>query len=284
MSIVKEQKRKKYHWKVKHNTGNGAYTEYHLICAYCTKEVIYNHGNRPHHCPHCGSVNYRKPPTETELFHLQDKYIETRDPEILSKMYELIYNYTKSIVRKTLPSEFTYHYSRVNEKAMDAAHLLIESYLSKPAFRIEQSFAGYLQSKVKEVLWNKVAQKEDSIGSMDVMSGGQAGEDTFDMSGYADTKDAFSSHERDEPSYEMDLIGKEDIVDGVMRLVDRSAIESRKKNGVRFSLLLLLGLHMKISMMSQDHINRFYKVFGSDTFSYMEKILLLIYNYLKEAD
>ena len=282
---TENNKSRKYHWKVKKKTSNGIQTEYHSVCAYCAKEVVYRHGNRPQHCPNCGSANYRKPPTEVELFHLQTKYLESRDKDVLSEMYKVIYSYTKSIVKKILPPEFTYQYSMVDEKAMDAAHLLIESYLNKPSFMIEQSFAGYLQSKVKEVLWNKIAQKEDSIGSLEVISTGDSDDDSHDLSEYMDTHSAFESEpESDEPSYTMNFATSKDVLSDVMGLIDLAYKEAMDTMSVQYAMILLIGIYLKLSTQNQDRISRFYKVFGSDTFGVSDKVMLVIYDYLRDEE
>ena len=83
-------------------------------------------------------------------------------------MYSILRDYAKSILKNHLPRDFTYHYGLIDEKANDAANLLIEQYLDKKNFYIENSFAGYLQWKVKQVLWNKKTKREEDHESLNV--------------------------------------------------------------------------------------------------------------------
>ena len=110
---------------------------YRSTCRSCGGIVEYAHGEKPSHCPHCKEDDYIKPVTETRLFLLQDKYLKTRDDSILWSMYILFKEYSVSMIKKSLPSTFSYHYQDVEEKAGDLALIMFEQYKNKPNFQIQ---------------------------------------------------------------------------------------------------------------------------------------------------
>lgn len=116
-----------------------------------------------------------KPPTEQELFALQTQLFEARDaykkameewaqnPElpkpqngasqIWSKMLEICFNYSKSMILKRNTGGKFMEPEDVEDKAIDTALAFMNQYLRRDDFVVEASFAGLIKFKIIETLY-----------------------------------------------------------------------------------------------------------------------------------
>jgi len=252
---------------------------YHVTCAYCGNEITFRHSNKPKKCPYCGSTNFRKPKTETQLFHLQRKYLDEHKESALGDIYLILVDYARSIIKKSLPREFTYHYELIDEKASDAATLFIEQYLAKSEFRVENSFGGYLQRKVKEVLWNKKARREENHESLNAHMEGEENSST-------EMIDITASTEHIEIEDANTLLSKHDLENGIINLIEKSANRIRKEYSVGKSLIflgaLLVRMRQGLYRDGETRMNLYYKNFGTKTKEQVDSMMLLIYRFIRE--
>ena len=109
-----------------------------------------------------------KPATEILLTDLQAKYLENRDQDVYKKMFEELVVYCRSLVLKTIKGKTFLQPDYVQEVALEATMRLMTQY-QKPEFTIGASFAGYLQFKILEVLYNTKVIQEDMTLSLNAI-------------------------------------------------------------------------------------------------------------------
>jgi len=255
---------------------------YTRTCAYCGTTIEFLHTKKLTHCPNCGKEGYIKPYTETQLFLLQKLYIENRDQQYLGDMYLIMYDYSKSILKKLLPASFTYNYSDLETKAHDAVIIIIQLYLEKKEFKIENSFAGYIEFKVKEVLWNKKTQREDDHSSLDALIASSDNSNTSTL-GETFPIDKSSPMFNDLELSKQQSIEKVNLVESILKVITNIMQIVKKEYGYKDALLLIIGLWIEINNSSSllDRSN-FYEVYKSNTKQFVDKSLLFIYEYLQD--
>lgn len=106
-----------------------------------------------------------KPATEVLLLKLQNDYLENRDEAAYKNLFKEMVPYCRSLVLKTIKGKTCLDPDHVNEVALEATMRLITRY-KKPEFKISDSFAGYLQFKIIEVLYNPKTIQEDMTLSL----------------------------------------------------------------------------------------------------------------------
>lgn len=257
--------------------------KYDKICVYCLQEVSFYHGKKPERCPYCGAKNYIKPPTETKLFILQNKFLATRNKEYLSQMFILLKSYASSIIKKLLPKSFTYNYEHVDEKAEDVATLFIEYYLAHPEFKIEKSFGGLLQWRVKEVLWNKKDQREDNHSSLDKQLSedeGTSGKEMLDIVDLSHVQPFYGTGIGQEDR----RIEGDDLVDGLCKVIESISETLKSYNSKFIVYYTLLGICLSIENHSSLYMDKFYHKFGSTLKEGVDLSMLLIYRFIKEHE
>jgi|GEM_PF-4903147 len=257
---------------------------YRRTCAYCGETVEFYHAEKPSHCPHCGSFNYIKPKTETKLFLLQKKYLEEgRDKDVLGHMYLILKGYAKSMVKSEIGGNAMtkYHYSDIDIKSSDAAVYLLEYYLTKPQFKIEQSFGGYLSKKVSQALYNKKDQKEDKVISYNTVIGDNEGhtEELGDLPETLNLRYIFG----DENKYREKVRNENELLSGIEKILNSTILHIKKTYSSKDSMLLIIGLYLKLSSNNQKVINDYYRFFGSEYRNFIDQVLLILYEFIKES-
>lgn len=266
--------------KTKKNTDKGVL--YYRTCAYCGKTVSYYHTNKPTHCPFCGASDFVKPTTETKLFLLQKEYFDKgRDRSVLAKMFTEMKPYAESLIKKGPLRNFTYEYEDLEMKASEASSLIIEYYLTKPNFKIENSFAGYLKFKIKEVFYNSKDQNEDRNMSLNAEFNDMSGESSQSRE-LQDFTEKFhiSSLFYDENKalqYEQD---KKDLLKGLNKIINKIVETVEDEHNKQYSLFLIIGLLVRLKKRG---VEDFYHYFGSEYKEFIDKALLLIYKFIKES-
>jgi len=268
--------------KTKKKTENGIL--YKRTCAYCGKTVQYYHSEKPEYCPYCGAYNYIKPKTETTLFLLQKEYLEHgRNNEVLGKMYLILKDYAKSMIKMQLQKSgmTKYNYDDIDMKASDSATLLLEYYLTKPAFKIEQSFGGYLKDKVKQALYNKTEQREDSYASFNSLLSDSEGhaEEIGELKEQLNFNYIFG----DQDKYRKRILSEKELVDGIHRIIAKITETVTESYNRKDSLLLLIGMYIRINNTNNSTMDNYYKYFGSVYKDFIDASLLLLYEFIKES-
>ena len=106
-----------------------------------------------------------KPDIEIQLMELQQKYLETRDPEIYKKMFGLLIPYARSLVLKTIKGKIFLPPDMIEDIAIEASIKFMNQYSRKEWF-IATSFGGVLQFKILESLYNPRQVKEEMVLSL----------------------------------------------------------------------------------------------------------------------
>lgn len=109
-----------------------------------------------------------KPATEVLLSDLQAEYLKDRNQVAYQKMFEELVVYCRSLVLKTIKGKTFLQPDYVQEVALEATMRLMAQY-QKPEFTIGASFAGYLQFKILEVLYNTKVIQEDMTLSLNAI-------------------------------------------------------------------------------------------------------------------
>jgi len=256
---------------------------YYRTCAYCGNVVTYYHTNKPTHCPYCGASKFVKPKTETTLFLLQKKYFDSgRDPAVLAELYKKMKPYTISLIKKGPLKNFYYEYDDLDIKASEATSLVIEYYLAKPAFKIESSFGGYLNYKIKEVFYNKVDQKEDQMLSLNGLIPNQEGKtkEVQDLSMQMNLQPIFYD-ENKHLRYERN---KKEVLEGVYKIIDLIYNTARQELSVKDATFVILGILIRVQKDGLRNIDAYYHLFGSKYKKHVDKALLFLYEFIKESE
>lgn len=250
---------------------------YENSCVLCEKIVTYKHGEKPEICPYCKQEDYVKPTTETRLFHLQNKFLDNRDKEILGSMYILMKDYAGSLIKKVLPRSFTYHYDKVDEKASDAVNTIIDYYLNNEMFQIEKSFAGYINTKVREVLWSKKNQQEDNHESIYSYINSDIETEILNAATILDLDSLFPQFDE----YLDREQTKSEILEGIEALIESIAERIKEEYGYYYQLLSLLGVYFYV--INQGDIGKFYDNFQNIQIKELvDKCMVIVYEFIKE--
>jgi hypothetical protein len=100
-------------------------------------------------CPNCGTKYSCLPKQERQLMELQDEYFETKNNDIIGKMYEILCPYAKSLAYKRFRSIMNEEYHE--EFAHEASILLLQGYYKYADFRITVSFGAYLKRRFLQI-------------------------------------------------------------------------------------------------------------------------------------
>lgn len=249
---------------------------YRSTCRSCGKIVEYSHGGKPSECPYCSCDDYVKPITETRLFRLQDKYLKTRDDSILWSMFIIFREYSASLIKKSLPSTFTYHYQKVEEKASDLALIMFEEYKNKSHFKIMKSFGAYLNTKVPQVLWNKRDQNEENHESLsaEYFEGSdvevQEVYNKLEMTSLSSEYQEYLEKKRD----------KKELYNGINQVLEQIFKEIKNNYENYYYILSVIGVWHYIK--KQGHMENFYDTFGINVKEAVDRSMVLFYEFLQE--
>lgn len=106
-------------------------------------------------CPQCREPYCTKPETERKLMVLQDMYFKhDRDIKYLDEMSTVLLQYSQSLIKKFYSKHI------VNEGDLEyysycTVAFLIEEYYNRSDYKVYASFAGALNDKIKQSLFNK---------------------------------------------------------------------------------------------------------------------------------
>lgn len=147
-------------------------TQYQNMCVFCGSVASKEH-LRDLVCPNCGkgpkNRDWHKPPIEVALFQLQDKYLKSKDKNILGQMYMYFWQYAIGKIRKIAAGKINLTTEVIEEKGMDAATLFTEHYLKKPEFNIANSFGSYLDFQIRATLYNQKERENDQCDNLQGM-------------------------------------------------------------------------------------------------------------------
>lgn len=251
---------------------------YVRTCRFCGSEISFYHGEKSEMCLNCGNGDWTKPDTETKLFLLQKRWIETRDKDVLSEMYTILLGYVKSKIKKILNGTIIYEEEKLEEKAEDSVTLLMEYYLTKEGFQIDSSFMGYLTKQIKSVLYNRPQQFADSVESLNYI---------LDLNSGKELIDTVEIHPIHENSMNSDFVFKsqreDDLVLGIMKIVEDIHTEVFLNDSGTRPICLLIGIYHSMGRKSEDYMNSFYERFGRNRLKvYVEETMKMIHKFIKD--
>lgn len=258
--------------------------------ACCRHYVEWGWGQAPKVCPYCGNVHWQKPALEHFLFVEQDKFVkEFPDTRRLGeKMFPLILDYAKNLIQGLIKGNTTLDSDDLDEKANDAATMLLEVILKDPNHSMKWSFGEYLKRLCKSVVYGP--KDHDQTFSLNAILGDGERElgDTIVVKAQKEGVDVGTTNEADTEditfhnSYTASFDEEEDLSEKLIGLVAKSsdAIWSNTHKQ-EDSLLFLLGMNLKFKTKDEKTFVDFYSLAGTQTKKFVEKGELVVYSYLK---
>lgn len=107
-----------------------------------------------------------KPPSEKKLIELQNRWLETRDPEVFKEFFSFFFLYARSITLKINKGNLYLDPDYINDIALDSVLKVIDRYYEDPTFRVNVSFAGWVKYPILERLYGSKQKKIDSTLSL----------------------------------------------------------------------------------------------------------------------
>jgi len=245
-----------------------------LKCSNCEKIINFIVKEKPCACPECQHPYWDKPDYEFKLFVLQDEYFKTRSNDILSKMYEILKLYAKKMIVKKVSNRCYFKKEDLEIKAHDSANKAIMYYMTKPSFIITDSFGGYLNGPILNVLY--APKKEDSHDSLNSMIDNE--------NEFGDYVSDYSSEAREKMRIEFDESLEENISCVSEIIHDQINIYSsflRRKHSLKEAILTLIGLKNKIKGYSDNNLDDYYLYAGGDVKKNVDKAMSEMYKKLK---
>lgn len=247
-----------------------------IECSSCGQVNEYIHKHKPKFCPSCGNVHWDKIRDEFTLFMLQDNYLKNRNNNTLGKMYLILREYARKIIIKKVKGKYFFKQEELDIKCHDAANKIIEYYLTKPNFYIENSFGGYLNWPVNNVLY--ADRKNENHDSLNCLIDSENELEEYLPSISEDTR------EKMKIEFEIDVIeNNSTIINEILSLITRIDTTIKRNFSNKISILFLLGLRNRLKNKSSSITNKYYNFCGKEVSKYINNALFLIYKYLKSC-
>jgi len=122
-------------------------------------------------------MSKEKPPTEVTLSALQEKWRINNDMKAYQEMFQIIVQYSRSIILKMTRGKKFLNPDFVFNKAIDVTIKFFEQYETNPKYWVDFSFAGLLRYKVLECLYGPKEKKIDDILSLNSYCSDELGGD-----------------------------------------------------------------------------------------------------------
>lgn len=245
-----------------------------IKCSSCDSIVEYAHKSKPKNCPNCGSGYWDKDRDEFKLFVLQDEYIKTGDNKILGQMYLILKTYAKKIIVKTVKGKYFFKKEDLEIKAHDSANKIIEYYLTKPSFKIENSFGGYMNWPIKNVLY--ADWRKDSYDSLNCLIDAE--------NELEDYLPVISEEVKQRMIFEFEIDSISNtttIVDELSTLIKNIKNKISKNFSYFETVLFLVGMKNRLKIRSTDYLNNYYNLCGQEVKRHIDTALFVVYKYIK---
>jgi hypothetical protein len=277
----------KYKDKRKDDDGKTVYFINSTSC--CGRSIEWLRGEAPDKCPFCGCKYYDKPNLEMKLFVFQDQWLEeynkNKSTAILGeKMFPIIQEYGVNIIKGMIKGKRSLPEDELQERAFDAATLLIEVILRDPEHRMKYSFGDYLSRLCKSVCYStKNHEKTFSLNSMLKDGETEFGEtivaNAYELSGGQEDSLELKMNNRIEMRE-----AREDAVEKILSLVKKSAeILFDNTGSYEQKIMYLQGLLMKFESGNSKNLSEFYEISGKAVKSYVEKGELIVFDSLADS-
>ena len=185
----------------------------------------------------------KRPPTEVQLFALQTKYLKTRDKNIWREMFQICYNYARSMILKRRRGQKFVEEEIINDQAISVALVFMRQYLIHPEFYVKGSFFGMIQRKVFEILYKK-SQEEQHLSLNETYGDNDAGMEVGDFQERVGFRNFMNNNENyNVPDAFVDKINDIELIDTLLEEVDESlGTDSYLMLVVRLYLILFLRI------------------------------------------
>lgn len=249
-----------------------------VICSGCHKPVRYQHKHTPLICPHCSDRYYSKPKDEYTLFYLQEEFLKDRKNETLTKMYTILKEYCKKLIIKSVKNKFYFVKEELEVKAHDATVIVIYYYLSKPEFKIENSFGGYLKiGPIKSVLY--ADKMEDDTDSLNILV-----DDENELEDFLINLSESSRRKMIVDFCEEDILDRSNTLTKELdKLIHKIQEKVNKQYSKFIVILMLIGIKNRFKKLPESFMMNFYEFSGEEVRMLVDKSMFVLYKYLKRA-
>ncbi len=252
-------------------------------CTVCGLELSWRHKHKPKFCPNCGEVNFDKPQIEIDLFKLQSKYLDDHEENALGEMYNLLVIYAKNLIKNMIHNSYYMDVEILDMKAHEAATKFVEYYLVNPDFRMDRSFGAYLKFPIRNVLYasKKIDRNTTSFNTILDEANNMTFEDiiqTMNITTIYNNKDLDYSHH--EKIVNSSITFSKDICS----LLTESIKRLKEGYNTPHIIRVLVGVRLHFNKVSPNMINDYYNINHNDVKENIEKIMMLVFQYLKSME
>lgn len=234
---------------------------YEIKCSHCKQPIKYKRSEKPEKCYLCNHPYSMKPPMEYRLFKIQDKFLNDIHNEKVFKKFHLVLSaYIRRIILKKIKNKVFLTKEMIDEKVHDTISKLY-IYYSRPGFKIEGSFGGYIGQVLLDVLYNRKQVNEDGHDSLNYKIAETEKRELIDtMFSYG--YHTLMEHEHD---VEKEVLDKDNfIINDIMNQIDVIINkELKNKYSIKDICLYLLGLYFILNKDSKQ-FDEFNEVLNDD--------------------
>lgn len=258
---------------------------------------------------------FDKPKTEIELFLLQEQYLakidqglfalyaeeiqlpedernqeiikkheSNMDRKLLEKMYMLVIDYTGSLLKKRMKGKcFFMDPEELQDKIFQASFFWYEQFTQKPGFRIDGSWAGQLNFKITQALYQyKEDEQFDSLDRIITDSSSSNQTSLLDMKESFNFEHAFINKDIEDVynDYTEVFTETKKILKDLIKKIKETSLD--KYDGYRRSLLALNAFNLFV-LKKEDRLNKLFALYGNEVKSDLENIKLVIRRYWRRV-
>lgn len=229
-------------------------------CSYCFELVSFDVGKKPVECPYCGKRGWKKPKTERYCFYYQKLYFHYRElddkfkaDKYLSQLHKLLSEYAEGMIKAKINGVKKFNFDDLKEKSNDVAFLVIQEYLKKPEFSIETSFGGFMNFKIRQVLYSKEQQFQDDLLSLNYVV--ESDKEMIDMLETIEHEQIYNQDFGAE--YFIELEREKELVDSVWSIIDGVSQELTFRYGGNIAINYKLAMKSFVDGKGRIHIDNF---------------------------
>ena len=251
-------------------------------CTICQTEISWQHKHKPKSCPTCGEIYFDKPKIEIDLFKLQTQYLDEHDESALGKMYILLVEYSKNLIKNMIHNTYRMDKDILDIKAHEATTKFIEYYLTNPDFRLDRSFGAYLKFPIRNVLYasKKIDKNTTSFNTILDQSSNMTFEDIIET---MNITTMYNNRDRDSNN-EKTINSSISFTKDICSLLNESISRLKQHFDTAHIIKVLIGVKLHFDKVSLNTINDYYNINHNDVKENIEKIMMLIFQYLKSME
>jgi len=252
-----------------------------IQCSHCKETIEYkNNKCKPQICPFCKDKYSLKPLLEYKLFCLQEVFLKDKtNQKISNDFFTLLDKYINRLILKKLKiKKLSYTKSVIREKINYTIYKLY-IYYQKPEFKIEGSFAGYINQVLLDTFYNRKRRREESHDSLNQKINEEKNEiiDNIFFYGYHTLANI-------EVDVEEEIINRDkSIIDKLYQIISYVSSLVKEKENVKHKYLYMLGIYYFLNKKSELFLNKYYAITGTSTTIYLKKSETTLYDYLKRS-